>query len=381
MERRVLFTASTYSHIVRFHRPYLARFRELGWRVEIACGGTPMTVPEADGAFSVSFEKSMTSPRNLAALARLRALLREGRYGLVTCHTALAAFFTRLAAWGMKDRPKIVCVVHGYLFDDSTSLPRRALLEWPERLAAPVTDLLVTMNRWDAEYAEGRRLAARTARIPGVGVDFSAFRSVPAEEAAALRRTWGFGEADFLLVYPAEFSKRKSQETLIRALPLLPERVGLLLPGDGALRAECEALAEKLGVRGRVAFPGEAEDMAPWYAAADAAVSASRSEGLPFNIMEAMDRGLCVVCSDVKGNRDLIRHGENGLLFPYGDSAACAERIGAVLASPGESRRMAARARRDAEQYSLENVLPRLMELYLSLVPVPGAPPLDPAAR
>lgn len=36
---KVLFTASTYSHIVNFHRPYLAAFRQLGWRVEVACGG------------------------------------------------------------------------------------------------------------------------------------------------------------------------------------------------------------------------------------------------------------------------------------------------------------------------------------------------------
>ncbi len=51
-------------------------------------------------------------------------------------------------------------------------------------------------------------------------------------------------------------------------------------------------------------------------------MSSSRSEGLPFNVMEAMARGLPAVLSDVKGHEDLVRSGENGLLFPYDDQNA-----------------------------------------------------------
>ena len=38
---RVLITASTFSHIVSFHLPYVRRFRELGWEVHVSCGGAP----------------------------------------------------------------------------------------------------------------------------------------------------------------------------------------------------------------------------------------------------------------------------------------------------------------------------------------------------
>lgn len=41
----VLYTASTFSHIVSFHLPYLRRFRELGWQVSVACGGEMRTSP------------------------------------------------------------------------------------------------------------------------------------------------------------------------------------------------------------------------------------------------------------------------------------------------------------------------------------------------
>ena len=41
----VLYTASTFSHILNFHLPYLRRFRELGWQVEVACGGAMRDIP------------------------------------------------------------------------------------------------------------------------------------------------------------------------------------------------------------------------------------------------------------------------------------------------------------------------------------------------
>ena len=59
--RRVLFTASTYSHIVNFHRPYLREFKRRGWQVDVACGGSAMAIPEADHVIHIPFEKSMAS--------------------------------------------------------------------------------------------------------------------------------------------------------------------------------------------------------------------------------------------------------------------------------------------------------------------------------
>ena len=99
-ERKVLFTASTYSHIRSFHLPYLAEFARLGWTVDVACGGTPMELPGARRVIPVPFEKSMTSPKNLSAVRLLRREIRREGYALVSCHTALASFFTRLAVKG-----------------------------------------------------------------------------------------------------------------------------------------------------------------------------------------------------------------------------------------------------------------------------------------
>jgi glycosyltransferase EpsD len=144
----------------------------------------------------------------------------------------------------------------------------------------------------------------------------------------------------------------------------LPESAVLVLPGEGKKLAKCRKLARKLGISHRVRFPGYVQDMAPWYAMANAAVSASRSEGLPFNIMEAMYFGLPVVASDAKGHTDLIRHRETGLLFPLDDPAACAGQIRCLTEDPRLADRMSQAARREVAQYGLSAVQPRVMELY-----------------
>jgi len=366
--RKVLFTASTYSHIVNFHLPYLRRFQEEGWKVYAACGGTAMPIPCADEVIHLPFEKSMWSPDNFKAASILRGKIRREGFDLVSTHTSLAAFFTRLALRGLGERPLVANMVHGYLFDGGTPRLKRAVLLEAERQAAPVTNLVLTMNSWDYETAKRYKLGREVVNIPGIGVDFSRLNRVLEEEArGGARKSLGIPEDAFVLLYAAEFSARKSQSVLIRAMERLPEGVVLVLAGDGTARAECEALSRQVGVADRVRFPGHVQDMGAFYAMADAAVSASRSEGLPFNVMEAMYAGLPVVASRVKGHTDLISDGVSGLLYPYGDGQALAERVLELLRSEDLRREMAARARENVEQYSLARVFPTVWGHYAAL--------------
>ena len=368
MDRKVLFTASTYSHIVNFHLPYLRKFREEGWTVHAACGGAPMLIPDVGRVIDLPFEKSMGSPKNFKAARLLGAELRREGYELIITHTSLAAFFTRLALRGLGERPLVANMVHGYLFDDGTPWLKRSLLLGAERWMASATDLVLTMNQWDYDTAKQYRLGQKVVQVPGVGVNFARFDGVPVDRRGTLRKQWGIPEDAFVLIYAAEFSKRKSQAVLIEAMKRLPEQVWLILAGEGALREACREQARALGLEERVVFPGQVRDVPGWYAVADAAVSASRSEGLPFHIMEAMYAGLPVVASEVKGHADLIADGVTGLLYPYGDGGACAEQILRLAASEGLRRELARNAKANVEQYGLERVLPMVWGEYAALV-------------
>ena len=372
MNQKVLFTASTFSHILSFHVPYLKWFQDQGWSVHVACGGETAPIPCADRVEALPFQKRIGAADNFRAAALLRSLIMEEGYGLISTHTSLAAFFTRLAVKGLRERPLVANTVHGYLFDgDTPAVKRRVLLE-AERFTAAQTDLLMTMNRWDFRLARREKLGRRVVHIPGMGVDFSRLDRCGPGDALALRRKWGIPDDAFVLIYPAEFSARKSQIVLIEAMAMLPEDCVLVLPGRGALLEECRAAASRLEAAGRVIFPGQVPDMGAWYSMADAAVSASRSEGLPFNVMEAMYCGLPVAASRVKGHTDLIREGETGLLYPYGDAAACAGAVRRLMESPSLRRDLGRGARENVGQYGLGRVLPEIMRQYGGLVPELG---------
>ena len=366
--KKLLMTASVYSHIRNFHLPYLKEFQRLGWETHVGCKGIPPNVPYVDKVIELPFKKRMSSLSNLRAAKLLQQRMKEEYYDLIITHTALAAFFTRLAAKGIKDRnTRLINVCHGYLFDENTSILKRHILLKAERFTAPQTDLLLTMNKWDYKTAKEYRLAKKIEIIQSIGVDFTRLDKATEEDGLRLREQLGIPKNAFVLIYPAEFSKRKSQHVLIEAMISLPQNAVLVLCGTGELLEKCRELADRLKARDRVFFPGHIGNMAVWYRMSDASVTSSRSEGLPFNVMEAMYCGLPVVASAVKGHVDLVSDGETGLLYEYGDADACAECVKRVMSDEVLRERLKVKARKSVERYGLDEVLGKVMENYLSL--------------
>lgn len=367
-KHKILMTASVWPHIRNFHLPYLEAFQKLGWETHVGCAGIPAEAQHVDNTIEIPFRKKLFTLANFRALFILRRLIRRERFDLIITHTTLAAFFTRLAVKWICHRPKVINVMHGYLFDDDTSVVKRNLLLAAERLAAPQTDLLLVMNRWDYDTARKYRLGRRIEEIPGMGVDFFRLDTAAKEDGGHLRKALGIPSDAFVLLCAAEFSARKSQRVLIEAMTTLPQRTVLVLCGAGSTLEECRALARELGVSERVLFPGQVCDMPTWYRMADACVAASRSEGLPFNVIEAMHTGLPVVASAVKGHVDLIQDGVNGLLYPYGDAKAFAAAIHRLMIDDALRTDTGRRACQDSERYALDNVLPIVMNDYDSVL-------------
>lgn len=364
MNWKVLYIASVYVHIHNFHLPYIRGLARRGWEVDVACRDCPLEIEGANKTYPVDFEKSMYSVQNFRTALRLRKIIAERGYDLILCHTSLAAFFTRLALWGMRNRPAVCNMVHGYLFDDETPAVKRRILALAEKIMAPVTDRILTMNRFDTDYARKYKLASAVEHIDGVGLDAEKLRRETVLTRQEAREKLGLPQDAYVLLYAAEFSPRKSQQVLIDAMPALPENVLLALPGGGELWDCCVKRARELGVENKIVFPGYCRNMAQWQIAADVAVSSSRSEGLPFNILEAMHFGHPIVASDVKGHRELVENGENGLLCPYGDSAAFAEKIRWLTEHPEQAEAFGAKSAEKVKKYYLHQVLDGILDQY-----------------
>ena len=351
--RKILYAASNPTHLRNFHGTYIDRLTAAGDQVWTLCSGGF----DRAGVFrsiDLPLKKSIWAPGNFLSAIRLAALLRRERFDLICVHTSLAAFFVRLALLlAGKGETKLVNVVHGYLFDRKTPLPKRLPLLLAERLLRSVTDRVVVMNEGDRLLAEKYRLGAEVVFVPGAGVDFGRIGAADRSEA---RRKLDLGDDALLLLFPAEFSSRKNQTFLIRAMSLLPENVYLALPGDGVLLEACRHQAEKQGLSGRVLFPGYTTDLSSWYAAADICVSAARHEGLPFNVLEGMYAGKPVVASRVGGHTDLVDDGVGGFLFGFGDAEEYADCIRTLAKDPELREIMGEKNRKLAEAYSRERV-------------------------
>ncbi len=118
---------------------------------------------------------------------------------------------------------------------------------------------------------------------------------------------------------------------------------------------------------GHVEFTGHREDMLALLHACDVAALPSYREGTPRSLLEAAACGLPLVASDVPGCREVVRHGDNGLLVPPRDSRALAEALLSLLGDAGRRRAMGARSREIAvRDFAQEHVIKDTLNAYES---------------
>ncbi|MBE6833212.1 MAG: glycosyltransferase [Faecalispora sporosphaeroides] len=314
---KILFCASTASHIRNFHLPYIKALNEDGYDVWVATN-SDKPIPYTKGVVAFPFTKSFLSPRNIAAVFKLRNFLKRERFDKISTHTALASAIIRLAVLLLpqKQRPRVYYIAHGFLFSKKDGF-KKWLYLLPEKICAPVTNMLMVMNQEDLELAKRYCLYKEQLHlINGIGFNSDKFKLLSSEERENGRRAMGFSQADFLFIYAAEFSKRKNQQFLIKAFATVANQIPhahLLLAGNGALLEHCKKLVKKLQMEKQIHFLGYMQQMQELYPLCDAAVSTSKVEGIPFNVLEAMSCGLPVLLSNIKGHRDLVENKEEFL--------------------------------------------------------------------
>ena len=317
-KKKVLYVASTASHLRRFHQPYLN-----GLKADF----NVYTMANGEGVdFSVPFQKSIFSIKNLGAIGKIRRILRRERFDALILNTSLAAFLVRVALIGMRKRPGVLNVAHGYLFDLPAKGKRDKLMLLCEKLTARYTDEIAVMNQADLIIARDHKLCRGELHfINGMGY------TLPKEQISVDHALRGriADEGDYLLTFVGELSARKNQIFLIDCAKRLIEQglpIRLMLVGEGAERENLEAEIRRLGLSDRVILTGNQEPIWPYLSVADLYVSASRIEGLPFNLMEAMACGLPIVASDSKGQVDLLQAYPDSL-YPTEDAAAFCEAV------------------------------------------------------
>ncbi len=201
--------------------------------------------------------------------------------------------------------------------------------------------------------------------VPRVGIwrgGVDAQRFHPDQRSLAMRARLSEGRPDLpLLVYVGRLAREKHIESLAWVMDELPE-ARLALIGDGPDRARLERVFRKLPVHFAGFLAGD--ELAAAFASADVFVMPSTTETLGFVALEAMASGVPVVAADAGGLRDVVRHGENGLLYDPAARKGALEPIQRLIASRGLRLELARMGRKTAENASWEAETRRLVEAY-----------------
>ena len=238
--------------------------------------------------------------------------------------------------------------------------------EW---LLAPITDVLITINKEDHAFALKRIRAKRIEYVPGVGIKTEKFRKTL--DVQEKRQSLGFGEKDFLILTVAEMTANKNHITVLKALESLKERDGFehihyLICGRGEMWESLAQSAKDMGIADHVHFLGYRTDAPELYRCSDMFAFVSFREGLSVALMEAMSSGISIMCTRIRGNVDLIEDGVSGL-FTENSPEAVAENILKLYADPQLRRTLGAGAAEKAKLYEEESVHARMKEIYLSV--------------
>ena len=191
---------------------------------------------------------------------------------------------------------------------------------------AKLADMFIATARQAAENLRESGIPAEKIRVIQNGVP--PLSRLP--ESLAKEERERNGAAGFTIGMLARLEPVKGHVYLLEAARILKEKgrdFTILLAGTGSKEAQLKKTVQALDLEDRVRFLGFCDKPADFLSSIDVQVNASYTETSCLALLEGMSIGLVAIASDGGGNRDVISHGENGLIFPVSDSKALADCI------------------------------------------------------
>lgn len=296
---------------------------------------------------------------NFAVWRALPAVIAEGNYDIVIDDLNKIPFYS---PWRTR-KPVLAILMHlfrGSIFKET--IPPLAAYVWLAETAIP----LAYRNCLFAVLSESSKADTIAVGIPGEhitvippGTDFSRF-------------TPGTRPPDAtpvpIVLHVGRLKKYKSVDHLLRAARLLLDRgrtLRVVIVGDGDDRPRLAALAARLNLGDAVQFTGfiPEEEKVAWYRRAAVLVENSVKEGWGLIVMEANGCGTPVVVANSPGLRDSSRDGVNGLVYPYGDIPALAEKLERLLTDEPLRQKLGRQAVEWARQWTWDKAADDMLAL------------------
>jgi glycosyltransferase involved in cell wall biosynthesis len=302
-----------------------------------------------------------TSSGGAGRLRGLLRLYRAERFDILHLHSPVAGGQLVSALAGRLARLRAVVATY-HQIQPHRQRPRTRLINWFTHASL--------VNHVIAVSSDVRATLASAAGLPFGRVEVVLNGIEPADaNDTPLNNLPPRSPGEVRLGYFGRLSPEKGVIGLLEALAVLAPRcpqVKTLIVGDGPERAALMAAAERLGLAGRVDFLGFRPDARRIMREVDIMVHAPVYEGFGLVVAEAMAAAKPVVGNDAPGGvKEMVVHGETGLLAPAGSAAALASAIAQLVDAPDVRARMGQQGlRRFNEQLSARGMTQRVQRIY-----------------
>lgn len=284
---------------------------------------------------------------DIIALRKMRSAIIDHKAAVIHSHNAVAHYYAVLAAAFLGGRR--INTRHG-MANHPFSWKREILY----RMSMVFSDVAaVVCDRARENFLKYRILpkAKAVTIYNGIPVDRFVMRNAEARKKLLSATVWP--EDSVVLGKVARLNPPKDHRMLLHSMALThaaEPKARLVLIGDGPLRAELEALSQKLNLVDVVCFMGDRSDVASLLPGFDVFVMSSTTEGYSISLLEACASALPIVATDVGGNKEIIADGLNGYLVPAKLPEQFAEAVLRLIRAPAVRTEIGLRNRKFAEE-------------------------------
>jgi 1,2-diacylglycerol 3-alpha-glucosyltransferase len=203
------------------------------------------------------------------------------------------------------------------------------------------------------------------------GVDLSKFYRIENrdnKDIEEFRKRFNLNQNDKVLIFVGRLGKEKGIDVLLYILKKLVKnnpKIKLLLVGDGPEKRNLKILGEELNITDNTIFTGYLnwpDEVRLAYNSSDVAIVASHTESFGLVVLEALACGLPVVAKEDSSFQNLIIDGENGFFCKNREEMV--EKTNDLISKPEKYKEMKQKARKTAEQFSVQQNAIRTFELY-----------------
>lgn len=367
-QKKVLFIATISKHILRFHLPYLKWFKQNGFETHVASNGSE-EITFCDVKHLIPIQRSPFSLSNIRAHKLLKQIIDANDFSIIHGHTPMGGVLSRTASRNArKNGSKVLYTAHGFHFFKGAPLINWIVYYPVEKILSKYTDAIITINQEDFQLLFKKNFKCPGKyMINGIGINEKKFMPVTPAEKSGLRKEYGYNDASFILIYVAEFIRRKNHKFIIDSAQALLNRIPglkILFAGRGELYEEMKEYNKNLDLYETIEFLGYRTDVEKLMAISDVGISSSRQEGLGLNLAEEMLVGLPVVATQDRGHRELVRPGINGFLFEQNNINQFVNYICRLAENKTLRETFGAKARTSAQKYSLSNAIDDMAKIY-----------------